>query len=66
MKKYIAHITIDSQDVEYEIEGWGKTPQDFHKIVMFQHINYPTEDILYITNDDNKKVFKLNKGFCGT
>lgn len=66
MKKYTAQITSDYDNVDYEIEGWGQTPQDFHKIVLTEHISYPKEEILCIFNDDGKKVFRLNKGFTGS
>lgn len=65
MKKYTAQITEDRENVHYEIDGWGQSPQDFHKIVMVEHINYPKEEILFIFNDGGKKVFRLNKGFTG-
>lgn len=66
MRKYTAQITNDYETIDYEIEGWGKTPQEFHKIVLLEHINYPKEEILYISNADGKKVFRLNKGFNGS
>lgn len=66
MKKYVAQITSDLENVDYEIEGYGKTPQEFHKTVLFEHIKYPKEEILLITNDRGKKVFSLKRGFSGS
>ena len=66
MKKYTAQITKDYENVAYEIDGWGQSPQDFHKIVMIEHIDHPREEILCIFNNKDKKVFRLNKGFSGS
>lgn len=66
MKKYTAQVTTDYTKVNYEIDGWGQSPQDFHKIVMTEHIDHPREEILCIFNDSGKKVFRLNKGFSGS
>ena len=63
MKKYTAQITDDYKNVKYEIDGWGNTPQEFHKTVLCEHINYPKEEILYIFNSDDYKVFNIKKGF---
>jgi hypothetical protein len=62
-KKYVAQITENEKNVSYEIEGWGDSAQDFHKTVLFEHIKYPQEEILYIFNDSGKKVFNLKRGF---
>lgn len=63
-KKYTAQITEgNNTKVSYEIDGWGSSPQEFHKTVLFEHIKYPQEEILAIYNDAGKKVFNLKKGF---
>ena len=65
MRQYTALITENNDTVSYEIDGWANSPQEFHKIVMFEHIKYPKEEILKIYNQDKKVVFSLNKGFSG-
>ena len=66
MKKYTAQITDNMSTVKFEIEGYGKTPQEFHKTVLFEHINYPYEEILFIFNGRGNRVFNLRSGFSGS
>jgi hypothetical protein len=63
MKKYTAHVTNDITNEAYEVDGWGKTPQEFHKAVLCEHIDYQKENIIFIINEDGKKVFNIKKGF---
>lgn len=67
MNDYTASITKDGTNVDYYVDGYGKTPQEFHKEVLFEHIKYPREEILTIVNRKTKKtVFKLKRGFSGS
>ena len=66
MRKYIAEVGEDGETVKYEIEGWGKTPQDFHKTVITKHIKWPREDIINIFNEKGKRVFNIRKCFSGS
>mgnify|MGYP000866873240 CR=1 FL=1 len=66
MKKYTAQITIDGNTVAYEIEdekAQFQTAQEFHKHLILKVIDYPTEEILSITDEQDQEVFRLNKGF---
>ena len=66
MKKYTAEITGDYENVKYEIDGWGQTPQDFHKTVITEHIKWPHEEVLNIFNERGNRVFNIKRGFNGS
>jgi hypothetical protein len=66
MRQYTAQISSDYENVEYEIEGFANNPQEFHKIILTEHINWPKEEILSIFNSKDKRVFNIKRGFNGT
>lgn len=66
MKKYTAEISDDYETVQYVIDGWGHTPQEFHKIVITEHIKWPNEEILNIFNECGHRVFNIKRGFNGS
>lgn len=67
MKKYVAEVKDGlSEDKVYEIEGYAQSPQEFHKIVLNEHINYKYDEILYVFNNKGKRVFNYKRGFNGS
>ena len=65
-RKYIANVQNNFTHGEYEIEGYGFNTQEFHKVVMCEHIDFKNEDILSIFNEKGKQVFDIRKGFFGS
>jgi hypothetical protein len=39
MRKYTAQVSSDYDNVDYEIEGYADSPQEFHKIVLTERRN---------------------------
>lgn len=66
MHQYTAQISSDYENVDYEVDGYAKSPQEFHKIVLTEYIKWPKEEILQIYNSKGKRVFNLKRGFSGT
>lgn len=76
-KKFVAEVKNQDGNI-FEVEGWATTPQEFHKIVMMEHIDYITEEIQTVKtmipskNDkgqtvytEGNVVYSLNIGFKG-
>jgi hypothetical protein len=66
MRQYTAQISSDYETVDYEIEGYANDPQEFHKIIITEHIKWPKEEVLFVFNSDGKRVFNFKRGFGGT
>jgi|TARA_R110000765_G_scaffold28525_7_gene68734 hypothetical protein len=66
-RKYVAEVSDETKrKVAYEIDGWGASPQEFHKTVLFEHTKYPKEEILSIKNQKGHVVFDIRWGFSGS
>lgn len=61
--KYTADVTsVDGNS--FEIDGWAKDPQEFHKIIMMEYINYNTDEITMIRDENGNQVYRIKEGFC--
>lgn len=65
-RKYIAHVKNTVSNDEFVVEGGAPTPQEFHKIVLNEHIDYQKDVIEKVTNEKDKVVFDNRRGFSGS
>lgn len=67
ISKYEAFVRNAETGNEYSVQGEARTPQEFHKTVLNEYIDYQKDEITHVKNmKTDKKVFDIKKGFSGS